>query len=203
MNNLIINDLSTTTSFFLKKISFFSKIFNNKLKSIYIDDNHVILDLDYKDLYTFCFFFKNFSFFSFDSLINIFCCNTMTVNRYFIYYNLISTKYNYRIFLRTKVPSNMIVYSLTHFYSSSNWLEREVWDFFGIFFYKHGDLRRILTDYGFDGFPLRKNFPVTGFFEVMYDVDIKSVIYTFLETTQEIRIYQFESPWENSFFYNL
>ena len=97
----------------------------------------------------------------------------------------------------------MIVYSLTHFYSSSNWLEREVWDFFGIFFYKHGDLRRILTDYGFDGFPLRKNFPVTGFFEVMYDVDIKSVIYTFLETTQEIRIYQFESPWENSFFYNL
>lgn len=71
--------------------------------------------------------------------------------------------------------------------------------FFGIFFYNHGDLRRILTDYGFDGFPLRKNYPITGFFEVSYDVDLKSVIYTYLEESQEIRFYKFQSPWENLF----
>jgi NADH-quinone oxidoreductase subunit C len=72
--------------------------------------------------------------------------------------------------------------------------------FLVFFFYSHGDLRRILTDYGFEGNPLRKNFPVTGFFEVLYDIDVKAVIYTFLETTQELRFYEFTSPWDKSFF---
>jgi len=98
------------------------------------------------------------------------------------------------------IPNKMIVNSATQIYSSANWLEREIWDFFGIFFYNHKDLRRILTDYGFDGFPLRKNFPVAGFFEVMYDIDVKSVVYTFLETSQELRFYNFKSPWEKSSF---
>lgn len=76
----------------------------------------------------------------------------MNINRYFILYNLISTKFNTRLFLRVKVPSTMVINSLINIYPGVNWLEREVWDFFGIFFYSHGDLRRILTDYGFEGF---------------------------------------------------
>lgn len=96
----------------------------------------------------------------------------------------------------------MITTSLISLYSSANWLEREIWDFFGVFFFSHGDLRRILTDYGFDGFPFRKNFPLTGFFEVLYDLDLKSVVYTFLEMTQELRFYQFTSPWDKSFFFS-
>lgn len=72
--------------------------------------------------------------------------------------------------------------------------------FFGIFFYNHNDLRRILTDYGFDGFPLRKSYPLTGFLELLYDIDIKSVIYTYLEETQELRFYKYKSPWERLIF---
>lgn len=75
----------------------------------------------------------------------------MGIGRYFLFYNLMSVKYNYRIFLRINVPLNMIVNSLIDLYPGANWLEREVWDFFGIFFCNHGDLRRILTDYGFEG----------------------------------------------------
>lgn len=76
----------------------------------------------------------------------------MGINRYFLFYNLISTKFNYRLFLRVSVPKTMVIDSLINIYPGVNWLEREIWDFFGIFFYAHGDLRRILTDYGFDGF---------------------------------------------------
>lgn len=121
-------------------------------------------------------------------------------NRYFLYYNLISTKYNQRLIIKMGIPCKMIVNSVTQIYSSANWLEREIWDFFGIFFYNHKDLRRILTDYGFDGFPLRKNFPITGFFEVMYDVEVKSVIYTFLETSQELRFIILNHHGKNHYF---
>jgi NADH:ubiquinone oxidoreductase subunit C len=76
----------------------------------------------------------------------------MGIGRYFLYYNLISIKNNFRMFIRTLVPSSMIITSIINIYPGCNWLEREIWDFFGIFFYEHGDLRRILTDYGFEGF---------------------------------------------------
>jgi NADH:ubiquinone oxidoreductase subunit C len=87
--------------------------------------------------------------------------------------------------------------SLFSFFKSSNWLEREVWDLFGIFFSEHPDLRRILTDYGFDGFPLRKDFPVTGFLELRYDEDSKSLIYEPVELTQELRDFKFNNPWKD------
>jgi len=177
------------------------RILGSKLRSFFIDDGFFILDIEAKDLFICCFLLKHLSIFKFDSLINTFSIDSMGIGRYFLFYNLVSTKYNYRIFLRVQVPQNMLVNSLINLYPSTNWLEREIWDFFGIFFYNHGDLRRILTDYGFDGFPLRKNFPLTGFYEVQYDIDVKSVIYTFLETTQELRFYKFATPWDRSFFF--
>lgn len=179
---------------------FFSIVLNLKLKSIFFDVNSTILDIFSNNLRIVSFLLKNFSFFKYSSLINLFCLDSSNFNRYFLIYNLISIKTGSRLFIRSLVPRNMIVDSLINFFPSSNWLEREVWDFFGIFFYSHGDLRRILTDYGFEGFPLKKNFPLTGFYEVVYDSEIKSVVYTFLETSQEIRIYKFSSPWDHSYF---
>lgn len=118
----------------------------------FFDDDLILVDVLWEDIQKVCFLLKNFSFFKFDSLINLFCVDSMGFERYFLYYNLMSTKNNLRIFIRVKVPTFMVVYSLIDIYPGCNWLEREVWDFFGIFFYGHGDLRRILTDYGFEGF---------------------------------------------------
>jgi NADH-quinone oxidoreductase subunit C len=85
--------------------------------------------------------------------------------------------------------------SITRFYQSANWLEREVWDMFGIFFFSHPDLRRILTDYGFEGYPLRKDFPITGFKEIRYDDEKKKIVLEPIRMTQEFRYFDFVTPW--------
>lgn len=124
--------------------------------------------------------------------------------RFTVVYNMLSYKFYTRLFffctcglpieLKT---NNFYINSLTGVFSSSHWLEREGWDLFGIFFQDNFDLRRILTDYGFEGYPLRKDFPLTGFLEVRYDDEQRSVIYENLELSQEYRFFDFESPWEN------
>jgi NADH-quinone oxidoreductase subunit C len=91
---------------------------------------------------------------------------------------------------------NSSVDSITVLYKNGNWIEREVWDMNGIFFENHPDLRRILTDYGFEGFPLRKDFPISGFKEVRYDDSQKRVISEQIELAQEFRLFNFESPWK-------
>ena len=85
--------------------------------------------------------------------------------------------------------------SVTDLFSGASWLEREVWDLFGVFFFKHNDLRRILTDYGFEGHPLRKDFPLTGFLEVYYDDTTKKILYEPVSLVQEYRNYDFTNPW--------
>ena len=85
--------------------------------------------------------------------------------------------------------------SITSVYKGANWYEREVWDLFGVFFSNHPDLRRILTDYGFDGFPFRKDYPQTGYFELRYDDEKKHVLYESIEMSQEFRSFDFVSPW--------
>ena len=89
------------------------------------------------------------------------------------------------------------VESIVDIYQSANWLEREVWDMNGIYIEQHPDLRRILTDYGFEGYPLRKDFPLSGYTEVRYDDSQKRVIYEPLELSQEFRVFNFNSPWES------
>jgi len=93
---------------------------------------------------------------------------------------------------------NSYLLSTVSLYKNSNWIERENWDMFGIFFFENPDLRRILTDYGFEGFPLRKDFPLTGFLELRYDDEQKSIIYEEVELTQEFRFFDFESPWKRN-----
>ena len=116
--------------------------------------------------------------------------------RFEIVYNLLSISYNARIRIKTCIDEITPITSITELYSSAGWWEREVWDMFGIFFSNHPDLRRILTDYGFQGHPLRKDFPLTGFVEVRYDDSEKRVINEPVEITQEFRYFDFSSPWE-------
>jgi NADH dehydrogenase (ubiquinone) Fe-S protein 3 len=116
--------------------------------------------------------------------------------RFEVVYHLLSVHHNSRLRIKTSVDELTPVDSLVSLYNSANWWERETWDMFGIFFANHPDLRRILTDYGFEGHPLRKDFPLSGFVEVRYDDSEKRVLTEPLEMTQEFRSFDFESPWE-------
>jgi NADH:ubiquinone oxidoreductase subunit C len=115
-------------------------------------------------------------------------------NRFELNYNITSVKYNFRFFIKTFTTA--YIPSISGIFKSANWIERECWDMFGVFFVNHPDLRRILTDYGFEGFPLRKDFPLTGYIEVRYDDEKSNIVYEPLEMSQEYRLFNFTSPWE-------
>jgi len=117
--------------------------------------------------------------------------------RFEIVYNLLSIVYNSRITIKICVDETTPVESAFNVYSSATWFEREVWDMYGIFFSHHPDLRRILTDYGFEGHPMRKDFPLSGYTEVRYDDTEKRVISTPIQMTQEFRMFKFLSPWQD------
>ena len=116
--------------------------------------------------------------------------------RFDVVYNLLSLKHNQRIRIKLSTSEDAPVDSVMSVFSTANWFEREVWDLYGVFFKGHSDLRRILTDYGFEGHPLRKDFPLTGFVEVRYDEEQARVVYEPVELTQDYRKFDFSSPWE-------
>ncbi len=116
--------------------------------------------------------------------------------RFEVVYHLLSVKYNRRLRLKVHTDENSPVPSATAVYSAANWWEREAWDLFGIHFEGHPDLRRLLTDYGFEGHPLRKDFPLTGYVEVRYDDERKRVVYEDVQLPQAYRNFDFLSPWE-------
>jgi len=116
--------------------------------------------------------------------------------RFCVVYNLLSLTHNNRIRVKTWTDENTPVASATQLFSSAGWWERETWDLYGIYFADHPDLRRILTDYGFEGHPLRKDFPLTGYVELRYDDEQKRVVYEPVHLTQEFRTFDFLSPWE-------
>ena len=118
--------------------------------------------------------------------------------RFEIVYNLLSLSHNQRIRLKTSTDENTPVPSVVGLFSAAGWFEREVWDMFGVFFTDHPDLRRLLTDYGFEGHPLRKDFPLTGYVEVRYDDEQKRVVYEPVKLTQDFRSFDFMSPWEGA-----
>lgn len=115
--------------------------------------------------------------------------------RFTISMALVSIEYNYRLLVKFKTMG--VIDSLTPVFINSNWCERELRDMFGIFFKNNPDLRRLLTDYGFEGFPLRKDFPLTGYFEVRYDDDLQQILYEPLQLSQEFRVFSISSPWED------
>lgn len=118
--------------------------------------------------------------------------------RFNLIYVFLSIEFNTRLIVNTFIPEDMSVDSITSLFPCANWYEREVWDLFGISFKNHPDLRRLLTDYGFSGYPLRKDFPLSGNIEVRYDMSTKKVVYEPVKLTQDFREFDFESPWEGS-----
>ncbi|XP_069162624.1 NADH dehydrogenase [ubiquinone] iron-sulfur protein 3, mitochondrial-like [Procambarus clarkii] len=116
--------------------------------------------------------------------------------RFEVVYNLLSLRYNARIRVKTYADELMPVDSICDVHKAANWYEREVWDMYGIFFANHPDLRRILTDYGFEGHPLRKDFPLSGYVEVRYDDEAKRVVVEPIELAQEYRKFDLSAPWE-------
>jgi len=141
--------------------------------------------------------FKRSSVLQATQLLDLWAVDLLSVkNRFVVNYLLVSLRFGFRLILKVSVSPSTSLISIASVYPSANWLEREVWDMYGIFFKGHPDLRRILTDYGFDGFPLRKDFPLTGYTEVRYDEVQKKVVQEPLEITQEFRYFDYSSPWE-------
>jgi len=118
--------------------------------------------------------------------------------RFDVVYHLLSPRQNLRIRVKVEADEDTLVPSATGVFPGADWFEREAYDLYGILFSGHPDLRRLLTDYGFDGHPLRKDFPVTGFVEVRYDDEVKRVVYEPVELKQEFRNFDFLSPWEGT-----
>jgi len=116
--------------------------------------------------------------------------------RFDVVYHLLSPRRNQRMRVKCETDADTPVPSVVAMFPAANWYEREAYDMYGILFSGHPDLRRILTDYGFQGYPLRKDFPLTGYVEVRYDDDQKRVVYEPVKLTQEFRSFDFESPWE-------
>ena len=137
------------------------------------------------------------SYFAFDQLIDITAIDyPEKPTRFEVVYLLLSTITNQRLTVKICVNEGELVQSCVSIFKSANWSEREIWDMFGIFFSGHPDLRRLLTDYGFEGHPLRKDFPLTGRVQVKYDTDQNKVIYEPVNLVQEYRDFDFLSPWE-------
>ncbi len=118
--------------------------------------------------------------------------------RFDVVYHFLSMYQNHRIRLRVQAREEDMIPSITEIHPGANWFEREVFDMFGMLFSGHPDLRRLLTDYGFRGHPLRKDFPTTGYTEVRYDEALKRVVYEPVKLTQEYRQFDFLSPWEGA-----
>lgn len=116
--------------------------------------------------------------------------------RFEVVYNLLSLRHNHRVRVKVTTDEQLPVATVVPLYPTAGWFEREVWDMFGVFFSDNPDLRRLLTDYGFEGHPLRKDFPLTGYVEMRYDVDQKRVVYEPVKLTQDFRTFDFISPWE-------
>lgn len=115
--------------------------------------------------------------------------------RFAVVYDLLSLKYNLRLKVKVFVNEVTSVPTTITVYRNANWWEREIWDMYGVYFQDHPDLRRILTDYGFEGYPMRKDFPLSGFVEVRYDLSKKRIVVEPLELAQEFRSFEYETPW--------
>ena len=119
-------------------------------------------------------------------------------HRFDVVYHLLSLLHNQRVRVKVEADEDSPIPSVTNVFTTAGWYEREAWDMYGILFAGNPDLRRILTDYGFEGHPLRKDFPLTGFVEVRYDDELKRVAYEPVTLTQEFRTFDFMSPWEGA-----
>ena len=185
------------------KLADLNKLLNSelttKIKSSSIEHDELLIDVEVENISNVLLFLKTDSKCSFRQLVDIVAADYPGNDKRFrIVYLLLSHKNNVRIKVSIVLNSDEKIGSITKIYPSANWMEREIFDMYGIKFKNHPDLRRILTDYNFKGFPLRKDFPLTGFNEVRYSEKDKKVIYEPVKLEQDYRDFDFDSPWEGT-----
>ena len=169
------------------------------VKKSQINFDQLFIDVEVEDIISTILFLKTNEKCKFKQLIDITAADyPQREKRFKIIYLLLSHENNLRIVININIGEEINVPSITKIFPSANWMEREVFDMYGISFKDHPDLRRILTDYGFDGYPLRKDFPLTGHIEVRYSEEKKKVISEPVKLDQEYRDFDFESPWEGT-----
>ena len=174
-----------------------------KIKKSEIRHNQLYINIDSVDLIDVTLFIKSNENTKFRQLIDITAVDyPENTQRFKVVYLFLSHEFNQRIILSYLIGENEVIQSVTSMYPAANWMEREVFDMYGVKFKDHPDLRRILTDYGFEGHPLRKDFPLTGHNEVRYSEDEKKVIYEPVKLEQNYRNFDYESPWEGTKYIN-
>ena len=170
-----------------------------KINSSKMNHNQLYIEIDSKDLLDVTLFLKTNKDTKFRQLIDITAVDYPEKSKRFkLVYLFLSHEFNQRILVNYFVNENEVVSTLTKIFPSANWMEREVFDMYGVKFKDHPDLRRILTDYGFEGYPLRKDFPLSGHTEVRYSEDQKKVIQEPVKLEQNYRNFDYESPWEGT-----
>lgn len=177
------------------------QVINNVVPSVLVSDRKVEFELQVSSahLLNVLDILKSHSLTQMRNLVEVTAAD-ITANplRFYVSYFLLSTQYNARIRVSVQTDEMLPVISVTSLFNSANWMEREVWDLLGIFFSNHPDLRRILTDYGFTGHPLRKDFPLSGFTDIFYSDAQKLLVYEPVELAQSFRKFSFLSPWIQS-----
>ena len=174
-----------------------------KINKSEIRHDQLYLYIDSEDLIDVTLFIKSNENTKFRQLIDVTVVDyPENVQRFKVVYLFLSHEFNQRIVLSYLINENEIIPSLTSIYPAANWMEREVFDMYGVKFKDHPDLRRILTDYGFEGHPLRKDFPLTGHTEVRYSEELKKVIQEPVKLEQNYRNFDYESPWEGTKYIN-
>ena len=170
-----------------------------KINNSEIKHNQIYIEIDKDDIIDVTLFLKTNQYTKFRQLIDITAVDYPEKNQRFeLVYLFLSHQFNHRLIVKYVIAENEVIQSLTSIFPSANWMEREVFDMYGISFKDHPDLRRILTDYGFEGYPLRKDFPLTGHSEVRYSEDQKKVISEPVKLEQNYRNFDYESPWEGT-----
>jgi len=170
-----------------------------KIKKTEIRHGQLYINIDNEDLIAVTLFVKSNENTKFRQLMDITVVDyPENSQRFKVVYLLLSHEFNQRIILSYLISENEVIPSLTPIYPAANWMEREVFDMYGVKFKDHPDMRRILTDYGFEGHPLRKDFPLTGHTEVRYSEDQKKVISETVKLEQNYRNFDYESPWEGT-----
>ena len=164
-----------------------------------IENGELTIDARRAEIMTVISFLRDDPICKFSSLIDICGVDYPSRERRFdVVYHMLSMAHNTRIRIKVKTDETVPVQSITSLFPNANWYEREAFDMYGILFDEHPDLRRILTDYGFEGYPLRKDFPLSGFVEVRYDEERKAVVHEPVNLPQEYRSFDFMSPWEGA-----
>ena len=170
------------------------------IESFSINGDNLIIYVDRLKIVELLTFIRDDSELSFKTLLDLFGADLLGLRepRFEVIYNLLSYKLNNRLTIKVAINEDQSVPSVSKVFSSANWYEREAYDMYGIVFENHNDLRRILTDYDFEGYPLRKDFPLTGYSELRYDQDQQKIVYEPVKLSQEYRNFDFEMPWEGT-----